>query len=137
MTEVFLDTAYAIALSSSSDQFHKKAVELAEQLEQDGARLITTHAVLLEVGNALSKMRYRTAAVALLEALEADPNVEIVPISEDLLRRFDVSGPRYTSYPTADRFVEARRVAARRRLKTARPPAFVRRRSTSLFLRAR
>ena len=28
------------------------------------------------------------------------------PISEDLLRRFDVSGPRYTSYPTADRFVE-------------------------------
>ncbi len=29
------------------------------------------------------------------------------PISEDLLRRFDVSGPRYTSYPTADRFVES------------------------------
>lgn len=28
------------------------------------------------------------------------------PISEELLRRFDVSGPRYTSYPTADRFVE-------------------------------
>lgn len=25
-------------------------------------------------------------------------------ISENLLRRFDVSGPRYTSYPTADRF---------------------------------
>ena len=29
------------------------------------------------------------------------------PISENLLTRFDVSGPRYTSYPTADRFVEA------------------------------
>ena len=29
------------------------------------------------------------------------------PVSEELLRRFDVSGPRYTSYPTADRFVEA------------------------------
>ena len=29
------------------------------------------------------------------------------PISADLLSRFDVSGPRYTSYPTADRFVEA------------------------------
>ncbi len=28
-------------------------------------------------------------------------------ITEDVLRRFDVSGPRYTSYPTADRFVEA------------------------------
>lgn len=29
------------------------------------------------------------------------------PVSADLLRRFDVPGPRYTSYPTADRFVEA------------------------------
>ena len=29
------------------------------------------------------------------------------PISVDLLTRFDISGPRYTSYPTADRFVEA------------------------------
>jgi oxygen-independent coproporphyrinogen-3 oxidase len=28
-------------------------------------------------------------------------------IDEDLLRRLDVAGPRYTSYPTADRFVEA------------------------------
>jgi len=29
------------------------------------------------------------------------------PVAEDLLRRFDVAGPRYTSYPTADRFIEA------------------------------
>ena len=29
------------------------------------------------------------------------------PISEALIRQYDVSGPRYTSYPTADRFVEA------------------------------
>lgn len=29
------------------------------------------------------------------------------PISSELLRRFDIAGPRYTSYPTADRFVDA------------------------------
>ena len=28
-------------------------------------------------------------------------------VSPDLLQKFDVPGPRYTSYPTADRFVEA------------------------------
>jgi len=28
-------------------------------------------------------------------------------VTPELLRRFDVPGPRYTSYPTADRFVEA------------------------------
>lgn len=30
-----------------------------------------------------------------------------VPITPDLLKQYDVPGPRYTSYPTADRFVEA------------------------------
>lgn len=30
-----------------------------------------------------------------------------LPIAPELLQRFDVPGPRYTSYPTADRFVEA------------------------------
>jgi len=27
-------------------------------------------------------------------------------LTEDLLRKFDTPGPRYTSYPTADRFTE-------------------------------
>ena len=28
-------------------------------------------------------------------------------VSPDLLRKYNLNGPRYTSYPTADRFVEA------------------------------
>ena len=35
------------------------------------------------------------------------PTAAAEPVSPELLRRFDVAGPRYTSYPTADRFVEA------------------------------
>lgn len=36
-------------------------------------------------------------------------SAEVAPvvISPELLQRYDVAGPRYTSYPTADRFVEA------------------------------
>jgi len=86
-TEVFLDTAYALALSSSSDQFHPQAVSLAEQMEASGTRLVTTQAILLEIGNALSKPRYRQAAVQILDALEADPAVDIVPLSESLYAR--------------------------------------------------
>lgn len=86
-TEVFLDTAYAIALSSSSDQFHDRAVCLADQLEAAGTRLVTTQAVLLEIGNALSKQRYRHAAVRLLGSLEADPKVEIIPVAKQLYGR--------------------------------------------------
>ena len=85
--EVFLDTSFAIALSSFQDRFHDRAVRLAKQLEESKTKLVTTRAVLLEIGNALSKQRYRQAAVKLLVALEADPHVEIVPLSDQLYLR--------------------------------------------------
>lgn len=87
LAEAFLDAAYAIALSAPGDQLHAKAEELAELMERDGTKILTTRAVLLEIGNALGKQRYRADAVALLEALEEDPNVEIVPLTEDLFAR--------------------------------------------------
>jgi len=87
MTELFLDTAYAIALSSPKDEHHEKALRLAEQLEREGTQLLTTRAIVLEIGNALSKQRYRKASIELLESLEQDPNVEIVPMTEDLYER--------------------------------------------------
>jgi len=87
MAEVFLDTAYAIALSSPNDLFHHRAIQLADELKAASTRLVITHAVLLEIGNALSKQRHRSAAVRLLDALEADPNVEIIPLTERLYAR--------------------------------------------------
>jgi uncharacterized protein len=83
-TEAFLDTAFAIALSSSGDDLHRVALALADELERSPTRIVTTRAVLMEIGNALSKQRYRPAAVELLLSLENDPKVEIVPVSGDL-----------------------------------------------------
>ena len=84
MAEVFLDTSFAIALSATTDQNHARAVNLADQIEKSGTHIVTTQAVLLEIGNALSKQRYRVAAIQLLESLVADPNVETVSLSNDL-----------------------------------------------------
>jgi len=39
--------------------------------------------------------------------MNAQTQLQEPQISPELLRRLDVPGPRYTSYPTADRFVEA------------------------------
>ncbi len=82
--KVFLDTAYAIALASQSDKYHDLAVKLADKLENESTTLITTRAVQLEIGNALSKQRTRYAGIQLLQALEADPAVEIMRLSESL-----------------------------------------------------
>ena len=49
--------------------------------------MVTTRAILLEIGNSLSKLRYRSSGVALLASLETDPRVEIFPLSEDLYQR--------------------------------------------------
>jgi predicted nucleic acid-binding protein len=90
MNEVFLDTSFAIALSSVTDQNHARAVELANQIESNSIRLVTTQAILLEIGNALSKQKYRAAAIQLLESLEADPSVEVVLLTNSLYLAFDL-----------------------------------------------
>jgi hypothetical protein len=85
-SEVFLDTAYAIALASPRDQHHPRAMQMAVELERSRTRLITTQAILLEIGNALAKFKYRQAACQLLESLEQDPSVEVVWLSAELHR---------------------------------------------------
>jgi Predicted nucleic acid-binding protein, contains PIN domain len=77
--ELFLDAAYLIALAVPADAHHAKALQLLQQTESSTRLFITTQAVLFEVGDALSKPKYRAAAFNLLCALEADDKVLIVP----------------------------------------------------------
>jgi len=84
---VFLDTAYAVALASTTDEYHHHALALADELEASGTRLVTTWAVLLEIANALSKLQYRHAALRLLSSLQGDVSVEIVPLTGPLFEQ--------------------------------------------------
>ena len=85
--EVFLDTAYVLALVAETDEYHDRAIQLSEQLEAARATLITTRAVLLEVGNALARRRYRASAIGLLQSFDADSLVEIISLSDELYSR--------------------------------------------------
>lgn len=85
--ELFLDSSFAIALSVVQDRLHRRALQLATELEQGRISLVTTHAVLLEIGNTLSRQRYRRAAGELLESMQADPAIEIVPLAPELCVR--------------------------------------------------
>ncbi len=87
MPDVFLDTGYAIALASPRDQYHQRSLELASMLVLEGTRIVTTRAVSLEIGNALSKRHHRIAAIRLLESLDSDPRIEIVPLTMELYMR--------------------------------------------------
>ena len=87
MTSVFLDTAYVIALASRRDQYHERAGEVELALARENVHVVTTQAVLAEVGNALASPPYRRLAVRYLKALKGEPAAEIVSVSDALFQR--------------------------------------------------
>lgn len=86
-TRVFLDASYAIALVISGDQYHSQALMLADKLEELSIIMVTTRGVALEIGNALSRQRFRRQAISVLNDLDNDPSVEIVQITDPLYQR--------------------------------------------------
>ncbi len=92
MTELFVDTSFIIAVNCH-DQYHAEAVALSERYE--GQLLVTTAAVLIEVGNALAK-KFKAEAVAVIEDFWAADEVTVVSLDDDLLGEgFDLY-KRYT-----------------------------------------
>jgi hypothetical protein len=87
MTEVFLDTSFAIAVTVPTDRFHKKAMRLARDLRNSRVMIVTTHAILAEIGDSFSRPPYRLAATQLLRALQRDSGVLVLPVDSDLFSR--------------------------------------------------
>lgn len=81
--KIFVDTWFIVALINKRDQYHQKAVELAQYLEHH--HLITTDAILLEFGNALSS-NYKSEAIQLIETFLTSDDVEVIHLTPDLFR---------------------------------------------------
>jgi predicted nucleic acid-binding protein len=81
---VFIDTGYILALVNTADQYHQQARATASLARPP---FLTTEAVLTEIGNALSKTRWRHLGVSALKSLRTDPNIEIMPVDAALFDR--------------------------------------------------
>lgn len=84
MNRVFVDTSFVVALVSERDQNYDRACKLAEKL--DGQPLITTDAVLLEVGNALAR-NFKEQAAEIIEDFLTSDEVEVVSLDAALFQR--------------------------------------------------
>lgn len=82
--DVFSDTSYWIAVIIEED-VHNAAARLWST--RIFGRIITTVPVLLEVTNALSRQRFRTSSVDLLERIQSRPGFEIIELTSDLWMR--------------------------------------------------
>ncbi len=76
MRSVFADAYFYLALLNPRDAAHRSARDLESAFQ---GRIVTTHWVLVEVADALSRPRDRAKVQHLLAALGADPRVRIVP----------------------------------------------------------
>jgi predicted nucleic acid-binding protein len=85
---VFLDTGYLLALLNTRDKYHEAAVILAETVQPP---YITSEAILLEIGNALSRPPYRRLGIQALTELRENDQYRVVPVDSDLIARgFDL-----------------------------------------------
>ncbi|MGH2584977.1 MAG: type II toxin-antitoxin system VapC family toxin [Dehalococcoidia bacterium] len=82
--EWFVDAGYWIAWANSRDIRHARARALASGLRRP---LVTTEAVLLEVGNTFARPPWRSVACSLLSRVRANPNITIVAVDADLSAR--------------------------------------------------
>jgi hypothetical protein len=92
-TPTFIDTGYVLALVNTHDAFYQQALEAMQQVMPP---FLTTEAVLTEIGNTLSRQRWRSLAVSVLQRLRSDPDLEIVPVSAAL---FDQAVQLYSTRP--------------------------------------
>ena len=96
MKTAFVDTSFYVALVSSRDVLHDRAVQLADSYRGD---LVTTDYVLIEAGNFFAKTENRNVFVNLLRALQADSKTTILPGT----RKYFLAGAaRYGDRPDKD-----------------------------------
>jgi hypothetical protein len=76
---VFVDTGYILALLNPRDQWHPKAVELSGSLRTS---LVTSHAILTEIADALSHTDRRRWAFDAISDLRSDPDVRCIAVDE-------------------------------------------------------
>lgn len=81
MTRLFGDASYYLALLNANDELHSLACEITPALD---AAIATTAWVLPEVVDALKSPRNRPKAVAFVRDCQADPQITIVPPSQQL-----------------------------------------------------
>lgn len=82
--KTFIDTLFVIALINQRDQYHLRASELADRVR--GRPLLTTDAVLLEIGNALARS-FKREAVEVIEDFLTSEDVEVVRLTPELFTR--------------------------------------------------
>lgn len=84
MSAVFADTFYFLGLVSRKDRAHRMCLEFSESSDRP---VVTTIWVLMEVGDALCRGRDRGVLLHLLETLQQEEDVFVLPADQEQFDR--------------------------------------------------
>jgi uncharacterized protein len=83
----FLDTSYAIALTSVKDKHHTIANVITSNLMKENCMIITTWAIIIEIANSFSKLNFRETGIDIIKSINSDSRIQILPISQILYNK--------------------------------------------------
>jgi predicted nucleic acid-binding protein len=81
MRTVFADSSYFFALVNAKDPAHARATAFLNSYK---GKMVTTVWVLTELADGLASPANRPSFVATIETLRAEPNISIIPASDEL-----------------------------------------------------
>lgn len=67
MNSIFVDISALNAIGNARDQYHNQAKTILKELILTKRQFITTNAVILELTNAFSAVRYKPLAIRLID----------------------------------------------------------------------
>lgn len=79
--QLFVDTLFVVAVINNRDQYHQQAVEISHRFA--GWPLVTTEAVLFEIGNALSR-GFKAQGIEIIEAFLSSEDVNVPRLTPTL-----------------------------------------------------
>jgi uncharacterized protein len=83
-SRIFVDTSFVIAVINEKDQYYHQAEALSHKFES--SQLITTDAILLEIGNALAR-DFRKEAISVIRVPRSSKKVEVLEIDSTLFEK--------------------------------------------------
>jgi predicted nucleic acid-binding protein len=85
MKSVFVDTSFIIALYNKDDECHRNAIAILPKIK--GCPLVLTQAIILEIGNAFSSNKRKSAGVKIIKWIESSGEFQIIPYDKDLHKK--------------------------------------------------
>ena len=79
--KTLIDTSFIVALVNRRDEEHEKSLKLSAEF--DKKQMIVTDAVLLEIGNSLSR-RFKRSCIETIDGLFISDEVEVIRLDETL-----------------------------------------------------